>query len=85
MPSLDLSPLFAELIFERILQSSFVLEVDQHSEDEFAIVRIHLKVLVGEGASNALEENESQLELSVIDGKSVALKNVEECVPYTIV
>jgi hypothetical protein len=53
--SLELGPLFAEASFEEMLPSDFVLGVDQHSEDGFAIVGVHLEVLVGESAPNALD------------------------------
>ena len=52
---LNLGPLFAESSFEKVLPSDFVLGVDQHSEDRFAIVGIHLKALVRESASDALD------------------------------
>ena len=57
--SLDLGPLLAEAAFEKTLPSDFVLGVDKHSEDGFAIVGIHLEVFVGQSASwNALWWNE---------------------------
>jgi hypothetical protein len=52
--TLNLGPMEAESAFEKMLPSDFVLGVDEHSKDGFAIIRIHLEVLVREGASNAL-------------------------------
>ena len=61
MPSLNLSPVCAEAAFEKRLPSYSGLVVDEGSEDGFAIVGIHLKVLVGKGASNAVKEDEGQI------------------------
>ena len=62
-----------------MLPSDFVLGVDEHSEDGFAIVGIHLKVSVGESASNASQQSESQIELGVMDDKSFAQCAEELC------
>ena len=55
--SLNLSPLIAEAAFEKMLPTYFVLGINESSVDGFfAIVGIHLKVLVGEGSPpDALE------------------------------
>ena len=58
-----------------------VLGVDEHSEDGFVIVGIHLEALVGESASNTLEWDESEIELGVVGGKSVAQCAKELCAP----
>ena len=55
MSSVNLGPAIAESAFEKMLPSYAVLGIDESSEDGFAIVGIHLKVLVGEGSLNALE------------------------------
>ena len=84
MPSLDLTSLFAAAAFEkRMLQSNHVLGVDEHSEDGLAIVGVNLEVLfVGRGASNALLEGESQIELRVMYCKGFSDKGSEElCTP----
>ena len=57
MSSLNLSPVIAELAFEKMLPSYAVLGVDEGSVDRFAIVGIHLKWVVGKGALNALKED----------------------------
>ena len=66
-----------------MLPSNLVLGVDKHSEDGLVIVGIHRKVLVGEGALNALnvlkKENESKIELGVMDGKGIAQGSKELC------
>ena len=61
MPALNLSPVCAEAAVEKMLPSYSVLGDDEGSEDGFAIVWIHLKILVGEGARMPLKENESQI------------------------
>jgi hypothetical protein len=50
----DLSPLFAEASFEQMVPSNFVLRVDKGSEQGFAVVRVHLKAVVGKSAANTL-------------------------------
>jgi hypothetical protein len=52
--ALDLGPMEAKSAFEKMLPSDFVLGVDDSAEGGFAIVGIHLEVLVREGASNSL-------------------------------
>lgn len=46
---------------------------DESSEDGFAILGVHLKVLVSEGFPDALDQNESEVEeLSVMDSQGFA-------------
>jgi hypothetical protein len=71
MSSLNLSPLFAELTFEKMLPSDFVLGIDKGSKDRFSVVGIHLEVLIGESVWNALWQNESKIKLCGIGDKCV--------------
>ena len=50
-------------------------------EDGFAIVGIHLKVLVGESASDALDWNKSKIELRVLVCNCVAQSSKKLCAP----
>ena len=68
MSSLNLSPLIAEASFEKMLPSYFVLGIDESSEGGFLIIRIYLKLWVGKGSMDALDQNKSEVELSVMDG-----------------
>ncbi len=70
--ALNLGPMEAESSFEKVLPAYFVLGVDESSKDGFSVVGIHLEVLVCEGASNALDEDESKIELRVIGDECVA-------------
>ena len=70
MSSLNLNPLIAEASFEKMLPSYFVLIIDKSSEDGFSIVRIHLKVLVGKGFPDSLDQDESKVRLSEMYGQS---------------
>ena len=70
--SLNLGPLIAEVAFEEMLASYFVLGIDKSSEDGFSVVGIHLKLWIGKGSPNSLNQNESEVELSVVDGKSLS-------------
>ena len=56
----------AEAFFEETLPSDFVLGVNWRSEDGFAIVGIHLEALVAESALDALDWDESEIELGVV-------------------
>ena len=69
---MDLSPLIAEAAFEEMSPTCFVLGVDESSEDGFSIVGIHLKVWIGEGSPDSLNQNESKVELSVGDDQSLS-------------
>ena len=59
MLSLNLSPLISEASFEKMLPSYFVLRIDESFEDGFSIVGIPLKVLVGKGSPDSLEQDQS--------------------------
>ena len=72
MKSLHLGPLIAESAFEKMLPSYFVLWVDKSSEDGFLVVGIHLKLWIGEGFPDFLDQNESEVELSVVDGQNLS-------------
>ena len=72
MSSLNLSPLIAGVSFEKMLPSYFVLQVDKSSEDGFSVVGIHLKLWIGLGSPDALDQNESDVGLSVVDGQSLS-------------
>ena len=72
MSSLSLSPLIAEAVLKKMLPSYFVLGIDESYEDGFSIVGIHLKVLVGEGSPDSLDQDESEVKLSVMDGQGLA-------------
>jgi hypothetical protein len=67
--SLNLGLLFAESAFKDVLPPNLVLWVYQGSKDGFTVVGIHLEVLIRQGASNALKQNESKVELCVISDK----------------
>ena len=69
---MNLGPLTAELAFEKMLPSYFVLQVDKSSEDGFSVVGIHLKLWIGLGSPDALDQNESDVGLSVVDGQSLS-------------
>ena len=72
MSSPNLSSLIAEAAFEKMLPSNSCLGIDESSEDGFLIVGIHLKVLVGKGAPDSLDQNENEVKLSAMDGQSLA-------------
>ena len=72
MSSLNLSPLIAEAAFDKMLPTYFVLGMEKSSEDGFLIVGIHLKMLVGEGSPDSLDQDESEVKLSVMDGQSLS-------------
>ena len=77
--SLDLGPLFAGAAFEKVLPSDFALGVEWGSERGFATVGIHVEVLVGKSALNALEQHESKIKLGVARGKCIAQCAMELC------
>ena len=80
--SLDLGSLFAEAVFEKVLPSDFVLGVDEHAEDGFAVVGIHLEALVRERLEClATGRVRSKIELGAMGGKSLAKCAKELCAP----
>ena len=74
MTSLNLGPLVAESAFEKMLLSYFVLGVDKSSEYGFSVVGIHLKLWIGKGSPDSLNQNEGKgkVELSVVSGQSLS-------------
>jgi hypothetical protein len=67
--SFNFGSLFAEVSFEQMLPADFVLGVDEHAEHIFAVVGIHLEVLVEESTSNSLDQHESKAGMRVIAGQ----------------
>ena len=64
--------MIAEAAFEKMLPAYFVLGVDKNSEEGFLVVGIHLKMLVGGDSLDALNQNESEVKLGVVDGQSLS-------------
>ena len=81
MTSLNLGPLTAESSFEKMLPSYFVLGVDKSSEDGFSVVGIHLKLWIGKSSPDALDQNEGEVELSVVSGQSLSKSANQLCAP----
>ena len=77
-----MGPLVAELAFEKMLPSYFVLGVDKSSEYGFSVVEIHLKLWIGESTPDALDQNEGEVELSVVSGQRLSKSANQLVAPY---
>ena len=53
--------MFAESTFEEMLPSYSVLGVNEGSEHWFSVVGIHLKLWIGDGSSDSLDQNECEV------------------------